>query len=179
MKPKRFFLIIQFYLFLQIGCREILPGPKVFFSNHQTKLESIATLYQKLNTTMGFELYLIPKDTPAVQVFWDIEKSYKLYENSFTNAALISFIESNGIDKEDFFSLIKLMNEIKCKYVASSYSNGKSIYYILGFHNGISLKDLQYIFLSGETAENYFKDAPNVKQVKSNIYFRYAKAPGD
>lgn len=181
MKSKYPFLVVQLCICFLIGCSEISrDGPKKFFSNNQTNIRSIYSLYEKLDSVTHFEIFTIEGDISAIQVFWDKDKSYKYYNNSLENADLINFLDSNGVDKKDFFSLITLMREIKCKYVSKAYLNGESIYYsILGFDNGISLKDLQYIFFSGDKAENYFKNATNVKQVEGKIYFRYAKAPGD
>jgi hypothetical protein len=178
---KHIVILLQGLLFIQVRCGQPFNrNPEEFFANNQNKMRSIVSLYNNLDSIRHFELFFLQGDTSGIQVFWTAEKTYKYYEAYSKNLDLINYLDSSHIAQKDFLMMVDLMREIKCKYVSKSYLEGENVYYlILGFDNGSLLKDLQYIFLSGQQAVSFFENSSNVRKVAEIVYFRNAKAPGD
>jgi hypothetical protein len=153
---------------------------KKYFFDIRKKVDSIDHIYSNLFEIRPFEMFASTANESNVLIFWANEKVYENYTLSQSRHNELTDIELKGLTVNDLIVLNKLMNGVKCKYISRSYLIGDSVYYnIIGMDKNRFGKDLQYIYLKQYDTLNLFNHSKDIIKIEKNIYYRYAKAPGD
>lgn len=175
MKTLYFIVLLIFCLGVFAGCRNV--SPEITYLKKEKELKELVSIYVQLNKMNDFGLYLINSKEYDVQVFWVRDKIYKRYASGSHD--LISDVSDKFPDSEEFMKMIGLMKQLNSNYITKSYlKGGADFYVVVGLNSSRTFKDLQYVFLNGQDALPFI-DSADMKRIDENVYFRYAKAPGD
>ncbi len=175
------FVISLIMNFILSACNDLNNhSEKKCYFDIKVKVDSIDHIYSNLFELRPFEIFASAKNDSDVLVFWANEKVYENYTLRQNRYNELANIELKGLKVKDLIVLKNLMSGLKCKYISRSYLIGDSVYYnIIGMEKNRFGKDLQFIYLKQGDTTNLFNHLKEVIKIENNIYFRYAKAPGD